>query len=129
MSYFNGKSLLILSRAHPDLRRLFLVVGEEANCSIVCSYRGKEAQEEAFEKGFSKAHFGQSPHNYLPALAVDCVPYPSMWSDEKKLKELGAIVKIKAIDLEMEIEWGGNWKFLDYPHYQISGWQKLINGN
>jgi peptidoglycan L-alanyl-D-glutamate endopeptidase CwlK len=127
MSQFSRKSIDILNQCHSDLIKLMRAVGEEYNCSIVCGYRGKEEQEDCFNKGTSKAHFGQSPHNYSPALAVDCVPYPTLWSDENKLKELAGIIKIKAIDLEIEITWGGDFPgFPDLPHYQLKNWLKMI---
>lgn len=125
MNYYSKKSLDILSRAHEDLQKLFLSVGEEIDCSIVCSTRGEKEQEEAFNNNYSKAHFGQSPHNFIPALAVDCVPYPSKYSDIQKLKDLGAAIQIKAIELGIQIEWGGNWVgFRDYPHYQLKNWKQ-----
>ena len=125
MPKFSKASQDILSKAHPDLQRLFNEVIKEYDCTISCSYRGQDAQEEAFRAGNSKAHWLQSPHNYLPSLAVDCVPYPTLWNDNKKLRELGAIVKIKAIDLGIDIDWGGDWRFLDLPHYELKNWQKL----
>jgi peptidoglycan L-alanyl-D-glutamate endopeptidase CwlK len=125
MPTFSKASKDILSKAHPDLQRLFNEVIKEYDCTITCSHRGQDEQEKAFRDGFSKARWLQSPHNYTPALAVDAVPYPTMWKDNRKLNELGAIVKIKAIDLGIDIEWGGDWRFLDLPHYELSDWQKL----
>lgn len=36
-----------------------------------CGHRGEVEQNEAFRKGASKAKFGESPHNLLPAKACD----------------------------------------------------------
>jgi peptidoglycan L-alanyl-D-glutamate endopeptidase CwlK len=126
MPKFNDKSLSILNTAHPDLIRLFMAVIEEYDCSIICGYRNKADQEKAFNEGNSKAHFGSSPHNFIPSLAVDAVPYPSLWADDQKLKELGGIIQIKAIDLGIEIMWGGNFKnFIDMPHYELLHWKQI----
>jgi hypothetical protein len=130
MPKFSKKSLDILSKAHPDLQRLFKEVINEYDCTITCSYRGREDQEQAFKDGNSNAHWLESAHNYLPSFAVDCVPWPTLWSSEEKLKELMGIVKIKAIDMGIKITYGGDWTFKngkhDYPHYEIKGWQKMI---
>ena len=126
MPKFSEKSLAILNTAHPDLIRLFMEVIKEYDCSIICGYRGKAEQEKAFNEGNSKAHYGASPHNFIPSLAVDAVPWPSLWADTKKLKELGGIVQIKAIDLGIEIMWGGNFKnFVDMPHWELLHWKQI----
>jgi peptidoglycan LD-endopeptidase CwlK len=132
MPNFSKKSLNNLSQAKPDLQKLFNEVIKEYDCSIVCGTRGKEEQEAAFNAGYSHAHYGQSPHNFSPSWAVDAVPYPDQY-DEKKLVDLSAIVKIKAIDMGIEITWGGDFKGNygfkrdgDLPHYQIKDWYKKI---
>ena len=35
------------------------------------------------------------------------------------LKKIAAHVKAKAKELGIPIEWGGDWKFIDYPHFQL----------
>jgi len=127
MPEFSRKSIDILNQAHLYFIRLFNEVIKEYDCTIACAFRGQQAQEKAFNDKFSKAHWLESPHNYMPALAVDVVPYPTMWSDENKLIELAGIVKIKAIDLGIDIEWGGDWTgFKDLPHYQLRNWKKYL---
>lgn len=127
MPRFSQKSLDILNQSHPDLIRLFKEVIKEYDCSVICGYRGEKEQEEAFRNGYSKAHWKQSPHNFSPSLAVDVIPYPKDWNDIKRFKELAGITKIKAVDMGIEIDWGGDWEnFRDYPHYQIHNWLKLI---
>lgn len=39
--------------------------------------------------------------------------------DEKRYPALAEIVKRAATDLQVEIEWGGDWKTKDLPHYQL----------
>lgn len=41
---------------------------------LLKGYRGKAEQEKEYSEGDSNAHFGESPHNYRPALAVDAAP-------------------------------------------------------
>ena len=52
-------------------------------------------------------------------MAVDVVPYPTMWEDVDMLKKLGGYVKSVARDMGIDIEWGGDWKWKDRPHYQL----------
>jgi peptidoglycan L-alanyl-D-glutamate endopeptidase CwlK len=126
MAEFSKRSEAILYECHSDLIKLFEEIIKEYDCTINCGFRGQEDQEKAFKDGYSKAHWLQSPHNYLPALAVDVVPYPTLWADENKLKELGKLVQIKAIDLELKITWGGSWKWKDLPHYELTNWREMI---
>lgn len=126
MFKFSKASLNILSKAHPDLQKLFKEVIKEYDCTITCSYRGQDEQEKAFKAGNSKAHWLQSPHNYNPSFAVDCVPYPTLWSNNQKLKELAGIVMIKAVDMGIDVVWGGNWTWKDLPHYELKDWKKMI---
>lgn len=37
----------------------------------------------------------------------------------KKLTEIANHIKKTAKDLGIAIEWGGDWKFIDYPHFQL----------
>lgn len=123
MSKLGKFSLQNLITCQPELIELATEVSKIFDIQVTCGYRNKEDQEKAFEDGFSKAHWMESPHNYNPSFAVDIVPYPEKWSDEKKLRELGAVVKKKAKEMNMDIEWGGDWKFVDLPHYEISDWK------
>ena len=36
-----------------------------------------------------------------------------------KLKEIAKHIKSVAKELGIAIEWGGDWKFIDYPHFQL----------
>ena len=104
--------------------------------TIVCGERDKEAQEKAFNDGFSKALFGQSPHNYGPSFAVDIAPYVNgkiVWDiDDPDFKKLVFHLKQTAHNLfedgaiNNRIEWGGDWtSFVDYPHWQLRGWKEM----
>jgi peptidoglycan LD-endopeptidase CwlK len=119
-------SLQNLITCQPELVELITEVSKEQNIQVTCGFRNKEDQEKAYKDGFSKAHWLQSPHNYNPSYAVDVVPYPAKWSDENKLRELGKIILEKAKKLNIDIEWGGNWKFVDLPHYEIRDWKNKI---
>jgi peptidoglycan L-alanyl-D-glutamate endopeptidase CwlK len=127
MPEFSQKSLNILNQSYEDLIKLFKEVIKEYDCTIICAYRGQADQEAAYNAGMSHAHFKQSPHNFIPALAVDVVPYPTLWSDKNKLRELSEVVKKKANELDINIVWGGDFEgFEDMPHYQLRDWMSMI---
>lgn len=124
MPSFGQESKDNLAQAHPDLQRLFNAVIEEYDCKVLDAQRNHDEQEAAFRKGNSRAHFGQSPHNYIPAIALDVVPYPIDWKDLKRFRALAKIVKAKAVELDIPIQWGGDWTSIkDYPHYELSPWR------
>ena len=127
MSYqYSGISKKNLSEVHQDLQTLFNYVIKYRDCSIVCGHRGEEEQNRAFDLGHSKLRYPKSKHNKKPSLAVGVIPYPfGGWKDIEGFLELGNFVigvasMLKAYGaIEHEIEWGGNWKWKDYPHFQI----------
>ena len=102
--------------------------------SVVCGWRSPEEQDRLYAAGRSQLRGGQSMHNHtlggLPfSRAVDLLPYPWRWpagggdlpvDDERRLRELAAVVKHSARVLGVAIEWCGDWTgFIDMPHYQV----------
>lgn len=115
-----------LDGAHPLLRQLFTAVAADTPIAILDAQRGRAAQERAFALGHSRAHFGQSAHNWAPALALDVVPEPIDWTDLDRFRALAALVKAKAIAFGIPIVWGGDWPRLkDMPHYELSPWREF----
>ena len=116
-----------LDAAHPLLIKLFTACLADPKCpafTVLDSQRGREAQEKAFNAGNSKAHFGQSPHNWTPSIALDVAPLPIDWEDLKAFKTLGVFVEAKAVALKIPVSWGGRWKsFKDYPHFELTPWR------
>lgn len=120
MAKFGKTSIARLNTCHPDLQRLFNEVIKEVDCTILCGHRTEEEQTKAFESGNSQVKWPNSKHNSAPSLAVDVAPYPIEWNNIAVFKALAGIVKKKATELGIAIEWGGDWKtFKDYPHYQL----------
>lgn len=129
MPKFGLKSKEMLSQAHPDLQRLFNKVIDQYDCSVICGYRGEEAQNLAFSTGNSKARFGESPHNQKPSLAVDVVPFPLDWNDIESFKRFSYYVRGVADGMGIKIRHGADWdmdfdheehKFKDWPHYELA---------
>lgn len=115
-----------LDGAHPLLQKLFSAVAEERRIQILDGQRGRAAQERAFASGHSRAHFGQSAHNWSPAIALDVVPLPLDWNDLGAFAELAGAVKARARSLGIPIAWGGDWTAIrDMPHYELDPWRSF----
>jgi len=123
-----------LAKAHPLLIKLFSEVGKRADIVILDTQRGRAAQELAYRTGRSQARFGQSAHNWTPAIALDVCPRPIDWKTVKPFIALArAIVLPLATELKIPIRWGGDWDrdgasvdeaFLDCPHYELHPWRQ-----
>jgi len=130
---FSATSQKRLEGAHPDLQRVFAEVVKHFDCTIVCGHRGRVAQQLALESGKSKAAFGQSPHNFKPAYAVDVVPYPINWQDRERMTYFAGFVLGTARALGVNLKWGGDWdgdthlsdnRFDDLPHFELAEWRQ-----
>jgi peptidoglycan L-alanyl-D-glutamate endopeptidase CwlK len=113
-----------LKKVHPDLARWVGVLrSTHKDAHVSCGYRGEAEQEAAFKAGNSKARFGQSPHNLVPAQAVDFF----------RLTQSGGASfdapfyrdTIAPIARAAGLTWGGDWKsFKDMPHVEMPDWRK-----
>jgi len=135
---FSKRSKDNLATADEKLQLLFNEVIKEIDCTVIHGHRTYEEQFELFKKGRERVdgwwtvidkskvvtnldgNTKKSMHNYYPSKAVDVVPYPIDWNDIDRFKLLANVVKRKALELGIDVEWGGDWKtFKDYPHWQI----------
>ena len=124
-----------LATCERDLQTIMQEAIKIVDFSIVYGHRTAEEQAELFAKGRTKkgnivtycdGTEKKSRHNYLPSKAVDLVPYPEGWQDEKRFYYVAGVVMTiadrlwKEGKIEKRLQWGGNWKkFKDYPHFQI----------
>lgn len=115
-----------LDGAHPLLRDLFAAVALKTPIVVLDSQRGRMAQERAFALGHSRAHFGQSAHNWSPAIALDVVPDPIDWNDAARFRALATMVKTEAKARNIPLVWGGDWTSItDMPHYELDPWRSF----
>lgn len=115
-----------LDKLHPNLKSILMEVAKIEDIYILCSFRGETEQNKAFLEKKSKAKFGQSPHNFNPALAFDIAPFPLNWNDIESFKKLSVIVLSVSKKMNIGLVWGGDWKsFKDYPHYELKNWNTL----
>lgn len=128
MPHFSNLSLQRLVTCDERLQRLFMAVIREFDCSIVYGHRDEEAQNDAFEKGFSKKAWPDSKHNSLPSKAIDALPYPVNWKDEARIRYFAGFVMGIASQMGIKIRWGGDWDrdtdvhdqtFFDLGHFEV----------
>jgi peptidoglycan LD-endopeptidase CwlK len=129
MPRFGERSLRNMAQLHPKLQTVLNEAIKTYDFTIICGNRGRADQEEAFRTGKSKAHFGQSPHNYLPALAADCIPYPFVeadWKDEARFAEMARAILAAGDKVGVPLTWGGDWKMHDTPHFELRPWRDFL---
>ena len=127
MPQFGPKSKRKLSTIHPDLQRVCNEVIKWYDYTVLVGHRGREAQDEAFDKGRSKLKWPRSKHNQTPSLAVDVAPYPVDWNDHGRFHLLAGYMLHAAAQLGIRLRWGGDWdgnprtknNFNDLPHFEI----------
>jgi len=127
-----------VSILHPAVRELamrFLQAAADAGLDprLQEGFRSPERQAELYAQGrtrpgaiVTKAGPGQSNHNY--GVAFDVVPgavigKPNWDPENPAWAQLGQIGK------NLGLEWGGDWKFTDRPHFQLANanWREMRN--
>ncbi len=114
------RSITRLNGVHPDLVR---VVKRAASISsidftVLEGLRTLQRQKELFAAGASKT----MKSRHLDGHAVDLAPVMDgevRW-DWPLYHKLAAIVKDAAHVEGVAIEWGGDWKMRDGPHFQLT---------
>lgn len=114
------KSIDRLSGVHPDLvavvRRALEIT--EVDFAVLEGVRSRARQEQLFKQKATKTMNSR----HLTGHAVDLAPYVGgqvRW-DWPLYHKLAATVKAAAAELEVPIEWGGDWTtFKDGPHFQL----------
>jgi hypothetical protein len=126
------KCVEIFSRyagAHAGLRSWFITLQAELpEVHISCAGRGKVEQEDAFKKGTSRAHYGQSAHNFNMAIDIFKLhllgaEWPRAWFEFY----IKPAVVAHNVDLTrtFDLEWYGaeGTKFFELPHIEVRGWR------
>jgi len=125
---FSERSMNNLMSCDIRLIRLFKMVIQFYDCSVLCGFRDQTEQNKAYHAGKSQLRFPDSKHNILRSLAVDVVPYPIDWDNIHRFYHFAGFVKAQALMLGLNIRWGGDWdgdtkfddqKFHDLPHFEI----------
>ena len=89
-----------------------------------CVIRTSEEQNRLFKAGHTKARAGESPHNY--GAAVDIIHGTKGWNlTRKQWAMIGHIGKELAIQAGLAVTWGGDWKFYDPAHWELTEWRAI----
>lgn len=128
MAYkFSKRSLNNLVGVHPMLVQLMHEAIKTTPIDFVITegVRTAKRQQELFKQGKSKCDGIKKRSNHQVKAdgyghAVDLYPYPVDLKDLERFRALAAHILKKAEELNISIEWGGNFKTLvDMPHYEI----------
>ena len=120
MAYsFGERSLSRLVGLHPDLRKIMdrAIATTTIDFTVLEGLRTLERQKQLVAAGASKTLNSR----HLDGHAVDIAPFLDgeiRW-DWPLYNKLSVIVKQAAKDVNLPIEWGGDWKFKDGPHWQL----------
>lgn len=136
MATFSKRSLDNLKGVHPDLVKLMheTIIATPIDFTITDGVRSTQQQQELYAQGRTKP--GQkvtncdgvrkkSNHQVKQdgyGYAVDLYPY---WdgsvqvNDTNSLKVIAKHIKSVAEQLGIRIEWGGDWRMKDYPHFEL----------
>ena len=128
MYKFSQRSLDNLKNVDERLVRICNELIKRVDFTVIEGFRSLERQKEMYDKGFSKIDgiSKKGKHNYSPSLAIDIIPFkkghnPFDGSKESDIMfdNLAKEFKQVAKELGINITWGGDWKFIDKPHFQI----------
>lgn len=114
--------------ADPDMRRFAVAFLRDLHkrgfpLFVVQCWRSGKEQDALFVKGVTKAKAGQSAHNY--GMAVDVIHFMRGWDlTRKEWAVVGAIGKEVARKCNLKVTWGGDWKFWDPAHWELSDWKE-----
>lgn len=144
---FGKRSLERLEQVHPDLVRVChgAIKISEVDFSVIEGVRTVERQIELYAQGRTTAQMRaagiydvvglpdmpkvtwtlNSQHFKNPATgyahAVDLAPFVAghiSW-DDKYFPLIAKAMKIAAKEADVTVEWGGEWKTPDKPHFQL----------
>ena len=142
-----------IQKLHPELidevREIYTEICNNLNKGVICrfshTYRSNAEQNELYFKRpkVTNAKGGQSYHNY--GLAIDIVLLidkdnngiyeTASWDNKIDIDKDGQSDWMEVVKIFKSYgwEWGGDWKFLDTPHFQktkgktIKDLQRLTN--
>lgn len=114
------RSLSRLEGVHPDLVRVVerAITITRVDFGVTEGVRTEDRQRELFAKGATTTMNSR----HLTGHAVDLVAYVGTevrW-DWPLYDQIGNAMKMAALEEDVKIEWGGDWKsFRDGPHFQL----------
>lgn len=118
---------------HAGLRAWFKAFQKQSpDAHISEAGRGPAKQEEAFKAGTSKAHYGESSHNYNAAFDVFrlTVQNGASWDPTwfRNIYQSAVIAHNTNTQTDFKINWYGSpmAKFKELPHSEVDNYKELI---
>jgi peptidoglycan L-alanyl-D-glutamate endopeptidase CwlK len=134
MPVFSKSSLSQLDTCDPRIQDVMKKVITVFDFTVLEGFRGEEAQNRAYARGFSQVRWPQGKHNSTPSKAVDLAPYPIDWSNSEAARQrfvyLAGWVMATAASMGIKLRYGGDWdgdrdtrdeKFRDLGHFELIG--------
>ncbi|TWP28818.1 M15 family peptidase [Apibacter muscae] len=136
MAIFSKRSKNNLKGIHPNLVKVMneAIKNTPIDFTITDGIRTTEQQKELYAKGrtnpgkiVTNADGVRNKSNHQPkadgyGYAVDLYPYYNgsvQVNDDIRLRTIASHILNTAKSLGIRIEWGGHWKFRDYPHFEL----------
>lgn len=133
MNKFSDRSLRNLVGVHPDLVRLMksAIVDCPVDFTITEGVRTVLRQLDLYAQGRTKPGKKitncdgikvRSNHQIKTdgyGYAVDLYAYPINVNDTENIQVIAQHIKKVANKMNIKIEWGGDWKMKDYPHFEL----------
>lgn len=120
----NPRSLANLDGVHPDLARVVKLASEKTDFLVTEGLRDIERQKQLKAAGKSKTLNSR----HLTGHAVDLADCDGCY-DIPDLLYIADAIKDSATELNIAVEWGGDWKkFVDTPHFQLPWKEYPISG-
>jgi hypothetical protein len=96
---------------------------------ISCGPRGRIDQEIYFQRGATRAHYGQSAHNYGAAIDIFRIDEAGKLSYDKTWfkSTVGRLVAEHNQSQADKLTWYGapKSKFFELPHVELTNWKKM----
>lgn len=121
----SARDMQRLSGVHSDLIRVITRARQSADFIVTEGLRSTERQRQLVAAGASQTMASR----HLTGHAVDLAALVGgvvRW-DWPLYDRLAQAVKKAAAEEEVPIEWGGDWKFRDGPHFQLP-WERYPAG-
>jgi peptidoglycan L-alanyl-D-glutamate endopeptidase CwlK len=122
---FSEASLKVIQGIHPDLLKVVARAQEISKVHFAVVPKTGGLRDEATQArlkagGHSKAKLGRHTIGY----AIDLVPVNAKgridFSDMKGFDQIKDAMELAANELDVPVQWGGNWKRLvDKPHFEL----------
>jgi len=117
MASYGRRSLEKLSTCHEEIQVVCHEVIKVNDHTIIWGARGEEAQNRAFEGGFSTKRWPESKHNAVPpglSDAIDIAPWHTIkphirWDATNEFIYLAGHMMQAAAALGVKLRWGGDW--------------------